>query len=81
MEVKGAVKLKHGTLHPGEEVLAGGIVATYLCSYFDRETGLWKYVLKDEKDIWGGLFEVKELKHIVHHKQQMKPIENQMSLC
>ena len=80
MRVKGVVNLKHGTLHPGEEVWVQGCIAVYLCSYFDEDVGAWKYVLKDQKDIFGGLFEVRDIKHIVHHKQQQEPMKGQESL-
>ena len=60
--------------------MANGMLAYYMCSYFDEETGSWKHILKDDKDIWGGLFEVREIKHIVSHKQQEPVLKGQIDI-
>lgn len=80
MKVKGAVKLKHGTLHPGDEVLVNCRICTYIAAYYDEDRSRWMYIVKDPDDIWGGLMEVRELKHMVHHRQQEEPLAGQMEL-
>lgn len=81
MKVRGAVKMKFGSLKPGDEVFVNGMIVNYLCSYYDEDREQWRYVCRDPLDIFGGLFSVDDIKHIVHHSQQQPAMKGQMELC
>lgn len=80
MKVRGAVKLKHGTIYPGEKVLVNCRAYVYIASYYDEEKSKWMYVVKDPDDIWGGLMEIGDIRQLVHHGQQEAQLKGQYNL-